>query len=349
MLVFMSDTSDFDDDAAEIDAAEGIQADIDADDVETGAGYVDDAYDFDDADDAFEEDDADDTYDAGTVFGTDADVDAPDTDGQGVKEVKKVADDVSQVAASQVDVVVQSDDGDVRKAVPADSPATTNAAAGASPSETGSGSSDQSAGPDSQSKDGVFESLSASYERLRHSSDSEELSRSAHEPLPDRSDQAAFSRETALLEAVAGNEHTPLEDRIFLARTMPFPNILVKLSEDPDVTVRKAVAENADDKNWLVGRLAKDEDGSVREAALHNPQASWKVRLEGAEDPRTSPETLDFLSRMGIESDLKAPTILATMVRRAVALNSHAAQPTLARLASDPATDVSHAAEQRTK
>lgn len=41
------------------------------------------------------------------------------------------------------------------------------------------------------------------------------------------------SRATALLEAVAGNQHTPLEDRVFLAETMPFPNVLVKLSEDP--------------------------------------------------------------------------------------------------------------------
>lgn len=203
---------------------------------------------------------------------------------------------------------------------------------------------------DAATQDGdgdTFESLSATYERLRHSTDSAELSHAAHEPLPDRTDQAAFSRETALLEAVAGNEHTPLEDRVFLASTMPFPNILVKLSEDADATVRKAVAENADDKNWLVGRLAKDEDVSVREAALRNPQASWRVRLEGAEDPRTSAETLDFLGKMGVESDQKAPAVLAAMVRRAVALNPGTAQATLTRLASDPATDVTHAVAQR--
>ena len=80
-----------------------------------------------------------------------------------------------------------------------------------------------------------FEPLTATYERLRHSTDAAELSEFARRPLPDRSEQAAFSRATALLEAVAGNAHTPLEDRVFLAETMPFPNILVKLSTDESV------------------------------------------------------------------------------------------------------------------
>lgn len=61
-----------------------------------------------------------------------------------------------------------------------------------------------------------FEPLTATYERLRHSTDAAELSEFARRPLPDRSEQAAFSRATALLEAVAGNAHTPLEDRVFL-------------------------------------------------------------------------------------------------------------------------------------
>lgn len=82
-----------------------------------------------------------------------------------------------------------------------------------------------------------FEPLTATYERLRHSTDAAELSEFARRPLPDRSEQAAFSRATALLEAVAGNAHTPLEDRVFLAETMPFPNILVKLSTDESVEV----------------------------------------------------------------------------------------------------------------
>ena len=79
-----------------------------------------------------------------------------------------------------------------------------------------------------------FEPLTATYERLRHSTDPAELSEFARRPLPDRADQAAFSRATALLEAVAGNPHTPVADRVFLADTMPFPNVLVKLSEDPN-------------------------------------------------------------------------------------------------------------------
>ena len=115
-----------------------------------------------------------------------------------------------------------------------------------------------------------FEPLTATYERLRHSTDSTALSEFARRPLPDRSDQAAFSRATALLEAVAGNAHTPVEDRVFLAETMPFPNILVKLSTDESPEVRKAVAGNADDKNWLVGRLTKDESPEVRATALRN-------------------------------------------------------------------------------
>ena len=89
--------------------------------------------------------------------------------------------------------------------------------------------------PDSDSAESTadFEPLTATYERLRHSTDPAELSEFARRPLPDRSDQAAFSRATALLEAVAGNPHTPVEDRVFLASTMPFPNVPVKLSTDP--------------------------------------------------------------------------------------------------------------------
>ena len=124
-----------------------------------------------------------------------------------------------------------------------------------------------------------FEPLTATYERLRHSTDPAELSEFARRPLPDRADQAAFSRATALLEAVAGNPHTPVADRVFLADTMPFPNVLVKLSEDPEPSVRQAVAANGDDKNWLVGRLTKDPVPAVRDTALKNKRTSWKMRL----------------------------------------------------------------------
>lgn len=137
-------------------------------------------------------------------------------------------------------------------------------------------SGDSAASQGGDANGAAFEPLTASYERLRHSTDSAELSEFARRPLPDRSDQAAFSRATALLEAVAGNKHTPVEDRVFLASTMPFPNVLVKLSVDPEPSVRVAVAANEDDKNWLVGRLTKDPIPEVRDAALRNKRTSGR-------------------------------------------------------------------------
>ena len=192
-----------------------------------------------------------------------------------------------------------------------------------------------------------FEPLTATYERLRHSTDAAELSEFARRPLPDRSEQAAFSRATALLEAVAGNAHTPLEDRVFLAETMPFPNILVKLSTDESVEVRKAVAGNANDKNWLVGRLTKDESLEVRDVALRNKRTSWKMRLEGAQDPDMDSRTLDFLGSLGTEIEPNAPSVLASMVRRAVALNPNASDQMLEKLAQDASGEVKRAAEKR--
>lgn len=191
-----------------------------------------------------------------------------------------------------------------------------------------------------------FEPLTATYERLRHSTDAAELSEFARRPLPDRSEQAAFSRATALLEAVAGNAHTPLEDRVFLAETMPFPNILVKLSTDESVEVRKAVAGNANDKNWLVGRLTKDASPEVRDVALRNKQTSWKMRLEGAQDPGMDSTALDFLGSLGTEIEPNAPAVLASMVRRAVALNPNTSDQMLEKLAQDASGEVKRAAER---
>jgi len=201
--------------------------------------------------------------------------------------------------------------------------------------------------PDSATDSTPFEPLTATYERLRHSTDSAELSEFARRPLPDRSDQAAFSRATALLEAVAGNPHTPVADRVFLADTMPFPNVLVKLSEDPEPSVRQAVAANGDDKNWLVGRLTKDPVPAVRDTALKNKRTSWKMRLEGAQDPTADAETLDFLGVLGTESEEGAPAVLSSMVRRAVALNPNTSEAMLAQLANDPSAEVRHAVESR--
>ena len=201
--------------------------------------------------------------------------------------------------------------------------------------------------PDSATDSTPFEPLTATYERLRHSTDSAELSGFARRPLPDRSDQAAFSRATALLEAVAGNPHTPVADRVFLADTMPFPNVLVKLSEDPEPSVRQAVAANGDDKNWLVGRLTKDPVPAVRDTALKNKRTSWKMRLEGAQDPTADAETLDFWGVLGTESEEGAPAVLSSMVRRAVALNPNTSEAMLAKLANDPSAEVRHAVESR--
>ena len=191
------------------------------------------------------------------------------------------------------------------------------------------------------------EPLTVTYERLRHSESPEELGEFARRPLPDRNDAAAFSRATALLEAVAGNHHTALDDRVYLARSMPFPNVLVKLSEDPDSAVRKAVAENTNDKNWLVGRLTKDDDDDVRAAALANPRTSWKMRMEGAEDERNGAEVLERLSRFGVDDDKTGPEVLTAMIRRAVALNPNTDEETLDRLADDPDIQVRHAVERQ--
>lgn len=191
------------------------------------------------------------------------------------------------------------------------------------------------------------EPLTATYERLRHSTDAAELHEFARRPLPDRGEQAAFSRATALLEAVAGNPHTPEEDRVFLASTMPFPNVLVKLSEDSSPAVRKAVAANIDDKNWLVGRLTKDDAPAVRDEALRNKRTSWKMRLEGAQDPEMDVDTLDFLSRLGAELEPDANVVLSSMVRRAVALNPNASQEILERLSADSSDEVVNAARRR--
>ena len=124
-------------------------------------------------------------------------------------------------------------------------------------------------------------------------------------------------------------------------------NILVKLSTDESVEVRKAVAGNADDKNWLVGRLTKDESAEVRDIALRNKRTSWKMRLEGAQDPNMDTQTLDFLGALGTELEPKAPAVLASMVRRAVALNPNTSPAMLAKLAEDPSGEVVRAAQSR--
>lgn len=191
---------------------------------------------------------------------------------------------------------------------------------------------------------GSYNLLTAVYERLRHSTNSKELHEFAVKELPDRSDQAGFSRATALLEAVAGNANTPEEDRVHLATVMPFPNILVKLSKDESSKVRLAVAKNKNAKNWLVGRLTKDSCAEVRDAALCNPRTSWKMRLEGAQTDGIDAKTLDHLASLGASEQDDDSPVLSAMVRRAVALNPGVSQPTLVALSKDKDSDVSLAA-----
>ena len=195
-----------------------------------------------------------------------------------------------------------------------------------------------------QNSNDSYNPLTAVYERLRHSTNSKELHEFAVKELPDRSDQAGFSRATALLEAVAGNANTPEEDRVHLATVMPFPNILVKLSKDESSKVRLAVAKNKNAKNWLVGRLTKDSCAEVRDAALCNPRTSWKMRLEGAQTDGIDAKTLDYLASLGASEQDDDSPVLSAMVRRAVALNPGVSQPTLVALSKDKDSDVSLAA-----
>ena len=195
-----------------------------------------------------------------------------------------------------------------------------------------------------QNSNDSYNPLTAVYERLRHSTNSKELHEFAIKELPDRSDQAGFSRATALLEAVAGNANTPEEDRVHLATVMPFPNILVKLSQDESSKVRLAVAKNKNAKNWLVGRLTKDSCAEVRDAALCNPRTAWKMRLEGAQTDGIDAQTLDYLASLGASEQDDDSPVLSAMVRRAVALNPGVSQPTLVALSKDKDSDVSLAA-----
>ncbi|MFU0464510.1 AbrB family transcriptional regulator [Gardnerella vaginalis] len=195
-----------------------------------------------------------------------------------------------------------------------------------------------------QNSNDSYNPLTAVYERLRHSTNSKELHEFAVKELPDRSDQAGFSRATALLEAVAGNANTPEEDRVHLATVMPFPNILVKLSQDESSKVRLAVAKNKNAKNWLIGRLTKDSCAEVRDAALCNPRTSWKMRLEGAQTDGIDAKTLDYLASLGASEQDDDSPVLSAMVRRAVALNPGVSQPTLVALSKDKDSDVSLAA-----
>ena len=191
--------------------------------------------------------------------------------------------------------------------------------------------------------------LTDEYERLRHSTDSEELSRIAREELKkEEVGEEEFAIRSALLEAVAANKLTPKVDRIYLASASSFPNILVRLSTDGDREVRKAVAANKSSKNWLLSKLAKDEDEKVREEAIKNPNCSWKAKLDAAQNPLSSPQLLRFLSEIGKESaEGTKEFVLSSMVRSSTARNPSCPQDALHSLMEDNSPEVRKAAEKR--
>ena len=191
--------------------------------------------------------------------------------------------------------------------------------------------------------------LTDEYERLRHSTDSEELSRIAREELKkEEVGEEEFAIRSALLEAVAANKLTPKVDRIYLASASSFPNILVRLSTDEDCEVRKAVAANKSSKNWLLSKLAKDEDEKVREEAIKNPNSSWKAKLDAAQNPLSSPRLLRFLSEIGKESaEGTREFVLSSMVRSSAARNPNCPQDALHSLMEDNSPEVRKAAEKR--
>ncbi|MBR6439868.1 MAG: AbrB family transcriptional regulator [Aeriscardovia sp.] len=191
--------------------------------------------------------------------------------------------------------------------------------------------------------------LTDDYERIRKSTDSQELSRLAREKVSkEEVGEEEFAIKSALLEAVAANPSTPLEDRIYMASSSSFPNILVRLSRDADPGVRRAVAANTASKNWLLSKLAKDGEREVREAALENPKSSWKAKLDGAQDPSSSPELLCFLSQVGKDApEGGRDFVLASMIRSSVARNSSCPPDVLSSLAEDPSPEVAKAASRR--
>ena len=71
------------------------------------------------------------------------------------------------------------------------------------------------------------------------------------------------------------------------------------------------------------------------------------MRLEGAQSDGISAETLKYLASLGVSAEENAPIVLASMVRRAVALNPGVPQNVLQELCNDKSEDVSSAARSR--
>ena len=192
-----------------------------------------------------------------------------------------------------------------------------------------------------------FEPLTATYERLRHSTDPAELSEFARRPLPDRADQAAFSRATALFGGCGRQPAHPGGRSCVPRRHHAVPERIGQTLRRPR-TVRASSRGRQRGRQELAGRPSDQGPvPAVRDTALKNKRTSWKMRLEGAQDPTADAETLDFLGVLGTESEEGAPAVLSSMVRRAVALNPNTSEAMLAKLANDPSAEVRHAVESR--
>lgn len=187
------------------------------------------------------------------------------------------------------------------------------------------------------------------YERIRHSTDAEELSRIARGGLKkEEVGEEEFAVRSALLEAVAANPATSKEDRLYLASSSSFPNILVRLSADEDFEVRKAVAANPASKNWLISKLAKDKEAQVRETALKNPNSSWKIKLDAAQNPLSSPSLLRFLSEIGAKSEEGTKDfVLSSMIRSSAVRNPNFPREALGSFAEDKSREVRKMAGKR--
>ncbi len=135
-------------------------------------------------------------------------------------------------------------------------------------------------------RSGGLRLLTATYERLRHSTDPAELSEFARRPLPDRADQAAFSRATATFGGCGRQPAHPGGRSCVPRRHHAVPERIGQNS--PKTRIVRASSrgrQRGRQEIGLVGRLTKDPVPAVRDTALKNKRTSWKMRLEGAQDP----------------------------------------------------------------
>ncbi len=133
----------------------------------------------------------------------------------------------------------------------------------------------------------------------------------------------AEDSEFGVRKAVAGNSSTPVE-------------ALMRLAEDSDSGVRKAVAGTSSTPVELLTRLAEDSDFGVRRAVAGNSLTPVELLTRLAEDSNSS-------VRAGVARNPSTPVEMLTQladdpedwVRRAVAGNPHTPVDVLARLAED--------------